>query len=118
MTVYVDAAMIPAKVRNGRVTHDSRWCHLMSDQLDPTELHEFAERIGLRRSYFQRGKRLGRPAEHDPAGDHYDVTEGKRRQAVAAGAVEIDRDGLVALMRTRRDAVRARRAATGDEVGE
>jgi len=109
VTIYVDQAFIPADVPNGRRVVSSRWCHLMSDQIDPTELHEFAERIGLRRSWFQRGKRLGRPGEHDPAGDHYDVTEGKRRAAVAAGAVEIDRDGLVALMRSRRDLVRASR---------
>ena len=70
MTIYVDNAMIPAKV--GRF--DARWCHLVSDQIDPTELHEFAARIGLRRAWFQRGTRLG---EHDPAGDHYDVTEGR-----------------------------------------
>jgi preprotein translocase subunit YajC len=81
----------------------------MSDQLDPTELHEFAAEIGLRRSWFQRGKRLGRPTEHDPAGDHYDVTEGKRWAAVRAGAVEIDQDGLVELMRKRRDLAQAAR---------
>ena len=98
MTVYVDRAMIPARV--GR--HESRWCHLMSDQLDPDELHAFATRIGLRRSWFQPGTRLGRPGEHDPVGDHYDVTEGKRWVAIRAGAVEIDSDGLVALLRLRR----------------
>lgn len=100
MTIYVDTAMIPARV--GR--HESRWCHLMSDQLDPTELHEFADRIGLRRSYFQPGRRLGSRTERDPAGDHYDVTEGKRWQALRAGASELDRDGFVALMRRRRAA--------------
>lgn len=98
MTIYVDSAMIPARV--GR--HNSRWCHLMGDDLDPTELHTFADRIGLKRAWFQAGKRLGRPGEPDPVGDHYDVTEGMRRAAVAAGAVEIDRDGFVALMRQRR----------------
>lgn len=95
MTIYVDTAMIAARV--GR--HDSRWCHLLSDQIDPAELHAFAARIGLRRSYFQPGKLGTRP---DPAGDHYDVTEPKRRQAIRGGAVEIDRDGLLRLMRHRR----------------
>lgn len=103
MTIYVDTAMIRARV--GR--HDSRWCHLMSDQLDPAELHAFAARIGLRRAWFQPGRSLFDRSKHDPVGDHYDVTEGKRRQAVAAGAVEIDRQGFAALMRKRRDACRA-----------
>jgi hypothetical protein len=113
VTIYVDKAMIHATVPNGRRSHTSRWCHLMSDQIDPAELHEFAQRIGLKRAYFQPGKRLGSRTEHDPAGDHYDVTEGVRWKAVRAGAVEIDRDGLVALMRKRRDASRALRADTG-----
>lgn len=103
MTIYVDTAMIPAKV--GR--YDSRWCHLMSGDLDPTELHEFASRIGLLRSWFQPGFRLGSRTNTCPVGDHYDVTEGKRRAAVAAGAVELDRDGFIALMRKRRDAWKA-----------
>lgn len=98
MTIYVDSAYIRARV--GR--HDSRWCHLMSDQLDPAELHAFADRIGLRRSWFQPGKSLLDRTKHDPVGDHYDVTEGKRREAVAAGAVEIDRQEFRALMLKRR----------------
>lgn len=81
MTVYVDNAFIKAKVKQ----HDSRWCHMLSDQQDPEELHLFAESIGLKRSYFQ-------PAgEHSPWWhQHYDLTEGKRKQAIAKGAVEID----------------------------
>ncbi len=77
MTVYVDDTYIPATV--GR--YSSRWCHLFTDQDDPAELHELAGRIGLRRSWFQPSRR--------PLASHYDVTEGTRRQAVAAGAVEI-----------------------------
>ncbi len=77
MTIYVDDTYIPATV--GR--HSSRWCHLFSDQDDPAELHHFATRIGLRRSWFQPSSR--------PLASHYDVTEGKRRAAIAAGAVEI-----------------------------
>jgi hypothetical protein len=102
MTIYVDTARIPATVGPYR----ARWCHLMSDQLDPAELHAFAARIGLRRAWFQPGRNLVDRARPDPPGDHYDVTEGKRRAAVAAGAVELDRDGLVELMRRRRAAWR------------
>ena len=30
-----------------------RWCHMMSDTGDVAELHAFAARLGLRRSWFQ-----------------------------------------------------------------
>ncbi len=95
MTIYVDTAMIAARVPSGRVVHDSRWCHLMSDQADPTELHRFAAALGLRRSYFQH--RPGRPAH-----DHYDVTLGKRAQAIAMGATVLDQAGMVELLTRRR----------------
>jgi hypothetical protein len=49
MTVYVDNSNIAATV--GR--HASRWSHLTAD--DKEELHAFAARLGLRRSYFQTG---------------------------------------------------------------
>lgn len=82
MTIYVDNANIPAKV--GR--HSSVWCHLITDNPDLEELHQFAESIGLRRSYFQ-DKRY---SPRDPGRPHYDVTARARARAVAAGAVEID----------------------------
>lgn len=81
MTIYVDNAFIKAKVRQ----HDSRWCHMLSDQEDPEELHLFAEAIGLKRAYFQPAKNYS-PWWHQ----HYDLTEGKRKQAIAKGATEID----------------------------
>lgn len=95
MTVYVDSAMIAASVPNGSRVHTSRWCHLMSDEIDPTELHRFAQRIGLRRAWFQH-------KEDDPVHDHYDVTLGKRIQAIQAGAVVLDVRGLMALLTVRR----------------
>lgn len=78
MAVYVDDASIPASVPNGGRLHTSRWCHLMADTLP--ELLQFADRIGLRRSWVQ----------DERSGVHFDVTAGKRRQAVAAGAIEIE----------------------------
>lgn len=62
MTIYVDNAGIAADVTDpttGR-TYSSRWCHLFSFEIDQTELHEFARRIGMRRAWFQPGTRLGR----------------------------------------------------------
>ena len=78
MTVYVDDAHIQASVPNGARVHTSTWCHLMADTRE--ELIAFARSIGLRKSWLQ-DKR---------SGVHFDVTAPKRRQAVAAGAVEIE----------------------------
>ena len=61
--------------RNG-----NRWSHLTStpdDDPDFAKLHEFAARIGMKRSWFQ--------------GDHYDLTPSKRAMAVRLGAVEVER---------------------------
>jgi Protein of unknown function (DUF4031) len=50
MTVYVDDWRQAAKV--GRL--NARWSHLTVGPFDdPEELHAFAARIGLRRSWFQ-----------------------------------------------------------------
>jgi Protein of unknown function (DUF4031) len=100
VAVYVDDARIPADVRNGSRVHSSRWSHLTADT--QAELHEFAARLGLRRSYFQPGK---------PRGDgsaspfwHYDLTEGKVRQALALGARQVSAGDMTALMRVRNEA--------------
>lgn len=66
MTVYVDDANIKF---NGTL-----WCHLIAE--DQEELDRFAQSIGLKLSY-----------KHN--GTHYDVTPGKRKQAVSKGAVEV-----------------------------
>lgn len=79
--IYVDDVGIPAKVWNKRTGRyvESRWFHLISDQIDTAELHAFAAHLGLHRSYFQQGRTLG-GSELDPGHDHYDVTVGKRKQ--------------------------------------
>jgi hypothetical protein len=86
MPVYVDDAQIEAKVRIGRIVHDDRWSHLVATT--PRELHDFATRtLGLKRSYFQ---------DHWPY-PHYDLTSGKRTQALVNGAVPIEYGDLAAL---------------------
>ena len=67
MAVYVDNERIKWR---GRL-----WCHLVADSLD--ELHAFAARIGLRRTWFQ--DRASYP--------HYDVTTDVRERALLAGAL-------------------------------
>ena len=70
MSVFVDEAVWPWR---GKL-----WCHMSADSME--ELHEFANRLGLKRSWFQ-----------DAGGiPHYDLTESKRRQALAMGAVHLD----------------------------
>jgi len=89
MAVYVDA---PIWEHRGQL-----WCHLTADTAG--ELHAFASALGLRRSRFQSNP--GRPWV-----DHYDLTERKRRQAVALGAVEITIAEAGAQLARKREAAR------------
>lgn len=105
MTVYVDNARIPATVQHIK----GRWSHLVSDAPEE-ELHAFAASIGLRRSWYQGQCRYGKcdPCPHG----HYDVTDSKRDEALAAGAQAIDIRDLGAIIRARRVALRAAKEAT------
>jgi hypothetical protein len=91
LSVYVD---------NAFATGDwGRWSgggHLQADTLE--ELHEFADRIGLRRGWFQ--SKPGRPEN-----DHYDLSRRGREHALELGAIDEDR----AAGARRRQAIRARR---------
>jgi len=60
------------------------WSHMVSD-LSVDELHDFAHRLGLKRSWFQ-------PRKHLP---HYDITANKREQAIRLGAVPVSSRDLV-----------------------
>jgi hypothetical protein len=75
MTIYVDPLMGHGLKLHGRTVHN---CHLFSDTgID--ELHAFAERIGVERTWF-----------HDMRIPHYDLTPAPRRLAVSCGAIEVD----------------------------
>lgn len=70
MAVYVDELMRwPTKIR----CFQAGSCHLTADTVE--ELHAFAKRIGMKRSWFQ-------PQSHP----HYDLTPSKRERALALGA--------------------------------
>jgi hypothetical protein len=74
MAVYVDRLMHHGWRLRGRLVKS---CHLMADSEE--ELHNFARRIGLRRSWAHQGSVL-----------HYDLTSRRRADAIRAGAKEID----------------------------
>lgn len=76
MPVFVDDEQIPWR---GRV-----WCHLVADSL--AELHEFAQRLGLRQAWFQ----------SKSVYPHYDVTLTVRDKALALGATMGDRRTIIA----------------------
>jgi Protein of unknown function (DUF4031) len=80
--ILVDSiARYPAKLVAPKARRRShRWCHLVSDK-SFDELHAFAGELGLRRAWFQ--------------GDHYDLTEGMRARAIAAGAFAVSARELV-----------------------
>jgi hypothetical protein len=80
MTVYVDDMKAPF----GRMI----MCHMIADT--EAELHAMADRLGLARRWYQ--------------GDHYDVSLGYRRMAVAFGAKQITwRDCSLMTVKRRRD---------------
>ena len=102
MSVYVDNYRCPATV--GRVR--GRWSHLTADTEE--ELHDFAQRLGLRRAWFQghcktaRCPRVNGTCAHF----HYDVVDTKRDQAIRAGAQPVDIRVLGAIVSNRRAAFR------------
>lgn len=62
-------------------------CHLLADDIE--ELHLFAEKIGMKRTWFQEGK---------GSMPHYDLTANKRKQAIRMGATEIGRKELTEML--------------------
>ena len=68
---------------------------MFTDSPDIEELHQFAERIGMKRAWFQ-------PHRVAP---HYDLTPRRRAQALLAGAVEVSRREAHDLWAARRQAL-------------
>jgi len=86
MSVYVDRM----QAAFGRMI----MCHMIADT--PDELHAMADRIGVARRWFQTPPKA--------SFWHYDIAKGKRTLAIAAGAIDCDRNTFV-------DAVRRIRAS-------
>jgi hypothetical protein len=87
MTVYVDNLRVPKRI--GCVS--GRWSHLSADT--PGELHAFAARLDLRRSWFQ---------DNGDGRWHYDLVDTKRRRAIELGAVPVDIRDFGAFIHARR----------------
>ncbi len=84
MPVYVDAGATAFR--------RMKMAHMLADT-EP-ELHEMADRIGLKREWFQ----------IDGGTPHYDICQSKRKKALELGATEINRNEVVALIRRLRNA--------------
>lgn len=83
MTVYID----------GLMTFDEDYgpsCHIIADDIE--ELHRFARKIGLKRNWFQSNVYNYHA--------HYDIKgERKRKRAIEAGAIELNRADFVSKLR-------------------
>lgn len=71
--VYVDDFRVSTTFGRYR---NARMSHMTADTIE--ELHEFAAKLGLQRSWYQESWR--------PEACHYDVTDTKRAEAIALGA--------------------------------
>lgn len=83
MAVYVDTM----RAAYGRMI----MCHMVADT--DAELHAMADRIGVARHWHQKA---GTPSSH------YDICLSMRAKAVSAGAKEIGRAELAAILKRKR----------------
>ena len=72
MNVYVDCARHPFK---GHIM-----CHMTADSL--SSLHIMADRLGMKRDWFQRPPKARFP--------HYDIPQARRIMAIEYGAIEVN----------------------------
>lgn len=90
MACYVDelGTYGESQIKAAARRYGERWCHLFADT--DGELHEFAAKLRLLRQWAQE---MDQPEwKH-----HYDLTPGKRAQAIHLGAIPVQaRDYLTA----------------------
>lgn len=96
MSILVDRAIWRRRTSPTGPDDPERWAHLVSDE-HHEELHAFAQRLGLRRAWFQ--------------GDHYDVPAPVRERAITLGAQPVSSREL--LIRLRAAGLRRSRVRTG-----
>lgn len=88
MAVYIDPLYKWGRKGRFRWAHSS---HMYADSL--AELHEMADKIGLRREWFQDDERL----------PHYDLRPKHRETAVTLGVIEHTRTQMQEFLRTKRE---------------
>ena len=67
------------------------------------ELHEMARKIGVHRKWHQKPGTVH---------SHYDICLSKRALAIKNGAIEIDRRGVSAILKAKREALQSSNIAT------
>jgi hypothetical protein len=67
------------------------WCHMITDSENLDELHAMADKLKLKREWFQDTPNASFP--------HYDLRRSKRALAIANGAVEATMMDMVTIMR-------------------
>lgn len=77
MAIYVDKLFVTIPKGKAKM-HGKLWCHMFSDG-NEEELHQLAQRIGLKKEYFQKHR----------IANHYDLTPTKRQLAIALGVIEV-----------------------------
>jgi Protein of unknown function (DUF4031) len=80
MVIYVDA---PIYARAGVKNPRTLYAHMIADALP--ELHEFAEKLGIRKHFFHRSK----------AAHHYDINGTQWEKAIIAGAKQVSSKELL-----------------------
>ena len=91
MAVYVDNARIP--LQQGKRVY--RMCHMFADTR--AELFAMVDKLGIPRGHIQK---------KDTAEEHFDVSYGKKLDAVTLhGAIEVRPRELVMLVRKKREAL-------------
>ena len=77
MSIYIDQSVDYGYGAVKEVPYARYWCHMFADTVE--ELHEFANRIGMKREWFQEDSKI----------PHYDLTKSRRNIAMRNGAIEI-----------------------------
>ncbi len=77
MAVYVDRSRVMFK--------EKLWCHLMADTLE--ELHNFAQQMNIDARLFHQNASY----------PHYDITLEMRSMVIAHGAIDADRQTIIAV---------------------
>ena len=88
--IYVDELFTATPRTEQARQYGTRWCHLTTDG-DLEELHVFAEKLGMKRAWFQPHATL----------PHYDLVPSKRALAVRLGAREITTQEILAKARAK-----------------